>query len=231
MASQIDFVVAAGIFVLFIATIIILLLNYLSGYFNITSISDLRTVAYDAFYNIFSAPGIPSNWENSSGVPVKLGLTTNLYELPFAVNETNGTTRTNHLINVTFSFDSSCQSKAWNTTVRIYDISNNPVPATLFNQTYCTSRYLKTADIVFMINLSANSQARFLMYYSAQQKILPSFASYSYPTTANYTVTVYPEITLETVSVDKLLALRNLSYDELVQTLSQNDNFYIEVGK
>jgi len=231
MASQIDFVIGAGLFILFTATIIILLLNYLNNYFSTSSIIDLRTLAYDAFYSIFSAPGIPSNWENSSYAPVKLGLTTNLYQVPFMVTETNGTARNNILINATFNFDSACQNKAWNTTVRIYDNSNNPVPLTLFNQTYCSGQYLRTADAVFNVTLSPNSQSRFLMYYSPQQKILPNFASYSYPSTTNYTVTIYPEITLQTISVDKLLALRNLNYEQVVQSLSGSSKFYIEVGK
>jgi hypothetical protein len=231
MASQIDFVLAAGIFILFIAAIVIFLLNYMNNYFNITLVADFRTVAYDAFYSIFSAPGIPSNWESTSSAPVVLGLTTNLYELPFVVNETNGTARNNVPINATFNFDPVCQNKTWNTTVRIYDANNNQVPATLFNQTYCTSQYLKTADVVFNVTLSANGNSTFYMFYSSQKKILPNFTSYSYPNITNYTVIVYPESTLQTISVDKLLALRNLSYDQLVQTLSTKYNFYIEVGK
>jgi hypothetical protein len=231
MASQIDFAVAAGIFIVFIATILILLLNYLNTYFNAGLTSDLRTVAYDIFYSIFSAPGVPSNWENSSSPPFALGLTTNLYEIPFIVNENNGTARNNVPINATFNFDSACQNKAWNTTVRIYDANNNQVPATLFNQTYCVSQYLKTADVVFTVTLSANGKANFFMFYSPQQKILPNFTSYSYPNAKNYTVLLYPEITLQTVSIDKLLALRKLSYGQVVQTLSTNYKFYIEVGK
>jgi hypothetical protein len=232
MASQIDFVIAAGLFILFTVTIITLLMNYLNNYFSTSSVVDLTTLAYDAFYNIFSAPGIPSNWETSSSAPVKLGLTTNLYQLPFIINETNGTARNNYAVNATFNFDLTCQNKAWNTTVRIYDSNNNPVPLRLFNQTYCgVSQYLNTADAVFNVNLTANSQAKFFMYYSSQQKILPNFGSYSYPNAKNYTVTIYPEITIQSLSVDKLLALRNLSYNQVAQSLSGSSKFYIEVGR
>jgi hypothetical protein len=231
MASQIDFIIAVGIFILFTATIIVFLLNYISTYFSISSIADLRTVSYDTFNGIFSAPGIPSNWESSSSAPVSLGLITNLYEVPFVINETNGTARNNQTTNVSFSFDPNCQNKAWNTTVRIYDIYDNQLPAVLFNQTYCSGQYLKTADVIFNVSLPANGNATFFVFYSAQQQILPSSSSYSYPNVTNYTVIRYPEITLQTVSVDKLLALRKLDYNQIVQIISTNNKFYMEVGK
>jgi len=231
MASQIDFVIAAGLFIIFTATIITILLNYLTNYFNITSIADLRTVAYDTFYSIFSNAGIPANWENTSYVPLRLGLITNLYEVPFVVNETNGTVRNSWTINTSFAFDTACQNKAWNTTVRIYDSDGVVVPLNIFNSSFCTSQYLKTADVVFNVTLAAYKSQNFFIYYSSQQKILPDSASYTYPNVTKYTVTKYPEITMQAVSVDKLLALRNLSYDQVEQTLSTNFNYYFEVGK
>lgn len=231
MASNIDFVIAAGVFILFTAVLITLLLNYLTNYFNITNVADLRTVAYDTFYSVFSSAGIPSNWENTGVQPLKLGLITNLYEIEFAVNDTNGSTRNNLTINATFNLDLACQSKAWNSTLRIYDTNDNPVPLTLYNTTFCTSQYVKTTDIVFNVSLSANSATNYFLFYSPQQKILPNSASYNYPNVTNYTVTTYPEISLQAVSVDKLLALRNLTYDQISQILSPNYRYYIEVGK
>jgi len=231
MASQIDFAIATGLFIVFIAAIVIILLNYLTNYFNITNIADLRTVAYDTFYAVFSTSGIPSNWENTSYTPVKLGLVTNLYEVPFIVNETNGTGRTNYTINATFNFDSGCLNKAWNTTVRVYDASGNIVPSVLYNSTFCVSQYLKKADVVFNITIDANSSQKFYLFYSPQQKILANSASYSYPAALNYSIIPYAELTDKVVSVDKLLALRNLSYDQVAQVLSTNFRFYFEVGK
>lgn len=231
MASQIDFVIATGIFILFTATLVYLMLNYLTNYFNISTIADLRTIAYDTFYAIFSGPGIPSNWENNSYPPVKIGLITNLYEVPFVVNDTGGTTRTNLTIAVTFNFDSACQNKAWNNTIRIYDSSDNLVPLNLYNTTFCASQYVQKADAVFNLTLQANSQAKFYLYYSPQRTILPNSAGFGYTNTTNYTVTVYPELTLQAVSVDKLLALRNLTYGQISQIISPNFKYYLEVGK
>jgi len=231
MPSQIDFAIAAGLFIVFTAAIIMILLNYLSNYFNISTVSDLRTVAYDTFYAVFSGMGIPSNWETTSYSPVKLGLVANLYEVPFFINETNGTARTNETVNATFFFDSSCLNRAWNTTVRVYDSDGNAVPSVLYNSSFCSSQYLLRADVVFNVTVSANSQAKFFLFYSPEKKIIPNPASYSYPSAGNYTSIIYPEITLQTVSVDKLLSLRNLSYDQVAQTLSTNFKFYFEVGK
>lgn len=231
MASQIDFVIAAGIFITFTAALVIILLNYLINYFNISSISDLRTVAYDTFYAVFSSGGIPFNWENSSFAPAKLGLVTNLYEVPFVINETSGATRTNFTINITYSFDPGCQNKAWNSTIRVYDYSGNLIPANLYNTTFCAGQYVKKSDVVFNLTLVANSMADFNLFYSSQQKIIPNPLAYPYPSVQNYNVSFYPEMTLKTVSVDKLLALRNLSYDQIAQILSPNYKYYFEVGK
>lgn len=232
MASQIDFAVAAGLFIVFTATIIIIVLNYLINYFNIANVADLRTSAYDFFNSVFSGPGIPANWENSSYLPVQIGLVTNLYEAPIVVNETNGTTRTDLTINVTYNFDSNCLNKAWNTTVRLYDSNNNLVPLSLYNKTYCaSSQYLNKSDLVFNVSLSPSSSKTFFLFYSAQQKILPNYASYSFPNSKNYTAMAYPEMTMKIVSVDKLLALKNLTYDQLAQILSTKFRFYFEVGQ
>jgi hypothetical protein len=231
MASQIDFVVAAGILIVFVASLVLLITNYVINYFSIGNVANLQTVAYDTFYAIFSGPGIPSNWENSSSIPVELGLTTNLYEVPFIVNETNGTTRTNYTLNVTFKIDPNCQNKSWNTTLRIYDSNGNSIPLNIYNTTFCVSQYVNKTDLVFNVSLQANSAQKFFLFYSAQQTILPNSSSYSYPTATNYTVFSYPEMTLQTVSVGKLLALRNLSYNQLSQIISPNYRYYIEVGK
>lgn len=231
MASNIDFVVAAGIFILFTAALISLLLNYMVNYFNIGTVPDLRTVAYDTFYSLFSNTGIPSNWENNSLPPAKLGLITNLYEVPFVVNDTSGTARANSTINVTINFDAACQNKAWNNTIKIYDANNNQVPFNLYNTSFCVSQYLKKADIVFNVTVAANANAKFFLFYSAQQHIFENLTAYAFPSASGYSVTTYPEMTLQAVSVDKLLALKNLSYDQISQLLSPDYKYYIEVGK
>lgn len=231
MASQIDFAIAAGLFLTFLAVLMFYLINYLSSYFNLSIISDLRTVAFSFFNTLFGSKGLPANWESYNYTPVKVGLVTDLYRVPLIINETNGTARTNYTINVSMVFDASCLNKTWNTTVRVYDENNTEIPSRLFNQNFCSDYFVKQADVVFNLTIAASASKKYFVYFSPQKFILPSNYSFTFPTALNYTVTIYPEEKLTTVSVDKLKALRNMSYEEVVRTLGVEYKFYVEVGK
>jgi hypothetical protein len=231
MASQIDFAIAAGLFLTFLAVLISYLVNYTSNYFNLNTISDLRTVAFSFFNTLFDSKGLPEDWENHSYTPVEIGLITDLYRVPLVINETNGTARTNYTINVSISFDADCLNKTWNSTVRVYDENNTEVPNQLFNQIFCSDYFLKEADLVFNLTIDAFSSKKYFVYFSPQKSIVPLNYYFTFPAAENYTVTIYPEERLATVSVDKLKGLRNLSYDEVVRTLGTGYKFYVEVGE
>jgi hypothetical protein len=231
MPSQIDFAVAAGLFLTFIAILIFYLLNYMSNYFNLSILSDLRTVAFSFFNALFGSKGIPANWESYNYTPVKVGLITDLYRVPLVITETNGTARTNYTINVSIVFDASCLNKTWNTTVRVYDENNVEIPNKLFNQVFCSDYFVKQADVVFNLTIDASASKKYFVYFSPQKQIVPLNYSFTFPTAENYTVTIYPEEKLTTVSIDKLKALRNLSYEEVVRTLGSEYKFYVEVSK
>jgi hypothetical protein len=230
MASQIDFAIAAGLFLTFIAALMVYLTNYISNYFNLSTISDLRTVAFSFFNALFGSKGLPANWESYSYTPVKIGLVGDLYRIPLIITETNGTARTNYTINVSIVFDSGCLNKTWNTTVRIYDENNTEVPNQLFNQAFCSDYFVKQADVVFNLTVAASASREYFVYFSPQESILPPSYSFTFPTALNYTATIYPEEKLAAVSVDKLKGLRDLSYEEVVRTLGTWYKFYVEVG-
>jgi hypothetical protein len=231
MASQIDFVIAAGLFLTFIAALMFYLINYTSSYFNLSIISDLRTVAFGFFNTLFGSKGVPAGWESYSYTPVKVGLITDLYRMPIVITETNGTERTNYTINVSMVFDSGCLNKTWNTTVRVYDENNTEMPNQLFDQAFCSEYFVNQANIVFNLTIAASASKKYFVYFSPQRQILPANYSFTFPTAENYTVTRYPEEKLTTVSVDKLKTLRNLSYEEVVRTLGTEYKIYVEVGK
>jgi len=231
MASQIDFAVAVGLFLISIAVLIFFLVSYVSNYFNFTAISELRSISFSFFNTLFGSKGVPEKWESYEYTPVKVGLITDLYRLPIVINETNGTARINYTINVSIDFDPSCLNKTWNSTVRVYDENGTEIPSQLFNQAFCSEYFVKKADVVFNLTINPYESKKYFVYYSPQKHILPSNYSFTFPTAENYTVVIYPEEKLASISVDKLKGLRNLSYEEVVQTLGSKYNFYVEVSE
>lgn len=230
MASQVDFAIAAGLFLSFFAVLMFYLINFVTNYFNLNVISDLRTVAFSFYNSLFGSKGHPSNWESYTYTPVNIGLITDLYRVPVVIAETNGTARTDYPINVSMVFDSGCSNKTWYSTVRVYDENNAEVPCQLHNQVFCSSYFVKQADVVFNLTIDANASKKFFVYFSSQKLIVPSGYSFTFPTALNYTATIYPEEKFSIVSVDKVKVLRNLSYDEVVRTLGTGYKLYIEIG-
>jgi hypothetical protein len=229
--SDVDFAVAVGLFFAFISILIIYLTNYMSSYIGLTSTSELRTVAYDYFSNLFTGKGIPSNWEQYAFTPVKVGLVTDLYRIPIVVTETNGTYRSNITINVSVSFDSSCQNKTWNNSIRIYNESNYQLTSTLYNQSFCISQYISSSDVVFNLSLNPMETKKFFLYYSPEQKVISQNYSIEFPVNAaNYTAVAYPEEKFSAISVSKMEALRNRTYEEVSRTLGQIYQFNVEVS-
>jgi len=231
MTSYIDLAISFGIFVLFVVLVISQVSNYIKSYTGMATTNELRGIAVNIFNSLFSGKGLPSNWEEKNFTPVQIGLISDLYEIPLVVNETNGTNRVNISINATVNFDTLCENKSWEYTVVLYDENNNQVPLTLYNQSYCNSHYLNHSDIVFNLTLNAYQSKTFFLYFSPDRTINATHFSLPYPNETNYTVTIYPQVKLETISVEKLLALRRLIYNNVKQTLGVNYNFYLEISK
>ena len=231
MASQIDFVISVGILLIFIGVIINFLLNFLGNYFNLSTLSEMRVIANNVYDSLFNSKGLPTNWWNSTNAPVKIGLIDDLYRRPIRVVEASGSLRTNISINVTVTFDNSCDNKAWESTVRLFDFNGTQVNMQLYNQTYCTASYLQQANLVFNATLQPSSTNFFYLYFSPEQFIVASNSSLEFnSTTPNIVMTVYPEEKLQTISVDRLKALRNLTYDQVIQTLGGNKNILVEIS-
>lgn len=230
MATQIDFALGVGLFIVFLALLISYLIVYITNITGSLTSSNLRTAAYDIYRAMFSGRGLPLNWENYPYTPVRVGLVTDLYSMPIVVTETNGTARTNATINFTVAYDSSCESRAWNNTVRLYDDSGNKIAATLYNQSFCSDQYLNTSDMAFNLTLNANQNKTLFIYFSPDAGVQPPNYTITFPINAsNYTVVVYPEEKLSALSLTKLAALRNKTYDDVKQTLGAQYEFNLEV--
>jgi len=231
MATQIDFIIAVSVFLIFLGVIINFLLDFLSNYFNIAGLSSLRATATGIFNAFYGSKGIPANWWNRTGVPVKVGLVGDIYRRPIRAVETSGSNRNNISVNVTVLFDESCDNKAWQSTLRLYDYNGTEVNMQLHNQTYCTSSYVKQANVVFNFTILGSQTQFYYLYYSPENSVALSNGTLEFnSTTPNVIRTVYPEEKLQTVSIDRLKSLRNLTYDQVVQILGEKSNFYIEIS-
>jgi hypothetical protein len=229
MAIPIDFAVAVGLFLVFIAILFVYLVNYTTSYIDLTSTSELRTVVYDIFTSLFIGKGIPENWEEYNFTPVKVGLALDLYKVPILVTETNGTDRGYIILNVTIDFDANCENKTWNNTVRLY--SSGEVPMQLQNQIFCSDQYLKKADVVFNASFSANENKTFFLFYSPDKGVAAPEYSFSFPSVSNFTFVIFPEEKLSTISITKLKGLRNLTYEEVLKTLGTEYKFNLEISE
>lgn len=231
---RIDFVVGVAILIISIAVVFSYIISYLSSFTGLVSTSELKTITFNIYKNFFSGKGIPENWETRNYTPLKLGLMTELYRIPIVINETNGTDRGVMSMNVTIQFDTSCTNKTWNSTVRVYNESYVEVPHHLYNQTFCTQRYLNSSDLVFNTTLSANQNKTFFVYYSGESSIDPANYTISFPefnSTANVSVQIYPEEVFSILSVSKLNKLRQLNYDDIITIIGTEYKFNLEVRK
>ncbi len=227
MSWQIDFAVATGIFLIFFSALI----SYLTS-FRLSSISHLSILEKEELTNIilnslFSGKGIPSNWEQEGKV-VKIGLQTELLRIPLIVKEENGTSRF-ATINISIEFDPNCLKRAWNNTVRVYE-NESEIPFQLYNQNFCLEQYLKNSTLLFSSYFNAYEEKYFLIYFSDDKGVLPSNYSLEPCETQNFSISILPEQKFYSISVSKLEALRNLSYEIISQILGDYD-FYFEVSE
>jgi len=230
MSSQIDFVISAGMFVIFMAVLLIFMSNSFISYTAVQTSSEMRTVAFDTHTSLFSGKGLPTNWEDNNFPPLVVGLRTDLYRIPIILTEANNTARKNESINVSVIFDLNCAKIGWNNTVRVYDDNNVLIPVTLYNQSFCSAQYLNKSDIVFNVTLSALESKNFFVYFSDDKNVTGSSYTLPFNGTLNVTSKLLPAIKVPVVSTAKLRALRNYSYENFVQSLGGSYNAYVEVS-
>jgi len=231
MASQIDFIIAVGLFFTFIAVLVLYLLNYITNYTGVSSISELSTVAYNLYTSLFADKGIPRNWTDSGEAPLKIGIAADMYRIPVVVVENSSTNRGLVTLNLSLTFDPTCDNRAWNNSVRVINSTNHSMPIQLYNQTVCRQQYLRTADIVFNSSFNAGESKNFSIYFSHDKNITGSNNSMAFPSLTNFTFTIYPEETFKIISVERLNALRRLNYSEILNTISKEYYFNVEIGQ
>jgi len=229
--SHVDFAIAAGVFLVFVGILFGYITNYLTNYQNMAITSELRGVASDLFNIFFTGKGVPSNWNEQSFMPVKIGLMNTLYRTAINITDTSGTPRTNIAINGTIIFDSSCSRNILSNTVKLYDSNNTQVPFQLYNQSFCSGSYLMTGEIVFNLTLVASQTKIFYVYFSPEKNVTSASYSVAFPVnTVDYIFQNFPIEELQTISIDRMKALRKLNFADVTQSLVQGYTFRVEVS-
>jgi len=229
--SYIDFAIASSIFLIFIVLLFNQILGYVSNYRNVVETVGLKEGASIIFNSLFGDKGLPNNWEEENYSPVKIGLIDDFYLAIINVTDLSGNLRENIAINGSIDFDSDCSKKIWSNTVRLYNSENSEIPFKLYNQSFCEDLSLKRADIVFNLTLPAHESKIFFLYFSSEKNVVLPEYSLDFPeNVGNYTFQVFPVQEFQAISVDKLIRLRNLSYEEIVQTIPKGYNFRVEIS-
>ena len=169
MPSQIDFAIAAGIFIVFLVILISYLLNYLGNYSSVLTSSELRTTAYNIFNILFGTKGVPENWEEKNYTPVQVGLVTDLIKVPIVVKEIYEKNFTNFLVSVE---NLKLDTHLWNSTVRVYDEDGNEVKYDFDEIYYDSFGFVKELSISFLTNLTAYQEKKFYIYGSRDKAIV-----------------------------------------------------------
>ena len=177
--NYIDFAIASSIFLIFFGTALIFSTNYFSNLSSLTKTSEFRSVSENFFKIFFETKGVPENWDENYPIsPVKIGLMEDLYKITILLEETSGYNRTNELISRHIVFDENCENKTWNNTIRVFDEDYNEFVYKSSDETFCSSQYLKEANITWEVNISANQYKKFFIYHSPDNGVnFPTFTS------------------------------------------------------
>jgi hypothetical protein len=168
---NVEMAIAVSVFIGFVVAMIVFVINYFSQTPMWGEIARYREKAV-SFIEAISSKGWPEKWEEQNIIPAQLGLSIDLYSVKVSVKEESGYSRINEPVSVFLEFDSFCENKSWNNTLRVYDESFNEIPSFISYATFCNSQYLKEASITFFVNISANQEKVFQIFYSNDNTII-----------------------------------------------------------
>lgn len=176
---NVDLIIAVSIFIIFIGSVIVYLVNISAEGPQWTKLVEMRKTAVD-FVNEIISRGDPESWEKEKIIPSTIGLASSYYVIPFLILENSGYDRLNEAVTLVVNFDSECIGLVWNESLRIYDENFNEVPFKFVYQDFCNSGYLKSSILFLEINISANSSRTFQLFFSNSSSIkMKDYGSFS----------------------------------------------------
>lgn len=152
---DVSFIISVSLFLLFVSLILASTINFFTRVPASATILEIRDKVKSLFDVFFGSRGI----ENAHRITV------DLYRVPFLLEEKNGTARTNEVISGTVAFDDTCTKiSSWNNTVRVYDQQLAESQSRISYQEFCSSQWLNTSSVTFIVNMSANEKKRVYVY-------------------------------------------------------------------
>jgi hypothetical protein len=231
---MVDFVIATGVFFVSTALVISLVLTYYSNFLGVLQESELRSAAMSTNNILFGGKGLPENWEATNRTPSRIGLMNDLFRMPVVLKVNNASDFNGAALNFSVTFDPSCLNRTRETTIRVYNETNNEHRYTLYNRSFCLGDvYLRSADFAVSVDLPAATPKTFFIYFSPEGGVnSTNTTTVSFPANqTNYSATVYPPENFRMVSPSKVRALRNLTYSQVAEVLGGDVSFELEVDR
>ena len=176
---NVDIIIAASIFIIFISYSFLYIMNLNSQGNPLLKSIEMKKQLND-FIGELTSKGNPENWNKMNVIPSTLGISSDVYVIPILVSDNSGVERINEPLVLNLNFDEDCKGIAWNGSVRIYDENFNEIPFKLVNQTFCPSGFLKKAFVFFEANVSSNSSKKFEIFFSNSSSIkLKDYGNFS----------------------------------------------------
>lgn len=148
-------IVSVGIFILFISFILVASVNYFTRVPESATILELRDKTKNFFDVFFGSGGIVTNER----------VTVDLNRIPLVLEERNGTARNLEVVSANVEFDFDCDKKAsWNDTIRVYDQNFVELPSRISYQEFCSSQWLNTSYVTFIVNMTASESKKVYVY-------------------------------------------------------------------
>jgi hypothetical protein len=215
--SKLAFAIAAILFLVFLYWQTRFVIEWSVRSSSLAKHSVMRSIAHNVWRSVYEFKGIPEDWEKALK-PLAIGVRGVLYRIPVQVNETDGSARAATL-NLTLTLDKECKLIAWQTALRVYNETGHEVVSDLYNVTYCTSLYIKEADIVWNDTFSAYQVKRYFIYFSPEQSVSSPPYSLAFSIATNFSLALFGREELASLSVGKMDALNNLTYSEVAWML------------
>ncbi len=218
-AIQIDYIIAAGVFIAVFAYLI----QYTTGYYAaVKDTSDILVLRSEALglQSIADRGPEPDNWTSS---PDRLGLQTYAYRFyilvnntqPYLINQSQPVIDiANELVSFNFS-DMGFTGINYNSTV-IYNESRSIVP-------YNISR----SNITFRTNINANTTQWFTVYFDDDSNFTDT--STSITGSSNLTERIYPAERVSVLQYKKIRQLSNSNYTTVRNSADIKNNFNIKI--
>lgn len=219
--GQIDYVIAIGIFIVVFGVTI----NYLTNYFRTVEdpirITTLRSQAL-SLMNIADFGFFPDNWTNET-YPDRIGLQSDAYRFYILVNNTQS-----NLVNQSQSVvDLTNELVSFNYTYLGFSVVDYNSTA-IYNETGSIVDYGRSGDTIsFAVNISANSQKWFTVYFDDDSNFTDRTKTIS--GSNNLTEKIFSTEKISLIQYKKIQRLQAANYAKIKNSTGTFFDFYLNI--